>query len=134
MEKSYVSMGQKICEVCGRQYSDGTILLDRRLRNSMNRETVTGFGMCDEHRKLKEDGFVALIGIDESASVIDTANNMVKQENAERTGSIAHLRKPAFEQVFNAPAPEGMVAFVPQGVIDMLYQMQQQHQESDSGD
>ena len=44
-EKSYVSLKQGACLVCGRPYDTGSILLDLRLRASMACHTVTGWGL-----------------------------------------------------------------------------------------
>ena len=44
MDKSHVSMERRVCRVCGREYDTGAILLDRRLKKSMDRHTLTGGG------------------------------------------------------------------------------------------
>ena len=44
--KSHVGMEQNVCPVCGKAFDTGTILLDRRLRNSLERKTVTGWSLC----------------------------------------------------------------------------------------
>ncbi|SFE17291.1 hypothetical protein SAMN03159379_07464, partial [Variovorax sp. NFACC26] len=44
-EKSHVSMEQHLCLVCGLGFDTGGILFDRRLRQSMQRHTVTGWGL-----------------------------------------------------------------------------------------
>jgi len=66
--KSYVSMERKKCGVCGKDYDSGSILLDRRLKESMERHTLTGWGMCEEHQKLKDAGYIAIVGVDEKLS------------------------------------------------------------------
>lgn len=59
-DKSHVSLEQHVCLVCGAAFDTGAILLDRRLRASMKHHTATGWGLCPEHQKLSDDGFVAL--------------------------------------------------------------------------
>ena len=59
-DKSHVSLEQHVCLVCGKAFDTGTILLDKRLRASMEHHTKTGWGLCPEHQKLADDGFVAL--------------------------------------------------------------------------
>jgi tRNA(Glu) U13 pseudouridine synthase TruD len=105
-DKSHVSMEQHQCIVCGELYDTGNILLDKRLKKSMEQRTVTGTGLCPEHQKLKDDGFVALI----------EANEQTK----ERTGRIAHLRKEVWPKIFSVPFPGGMVAYSGKEVLDML--------------
>lgn len=41
-EKSHVSLEQHACLVCGTTFDTGAILLDKRLRASMERHTATG--------------------------------------------------------------------------------------------
>jgi len=43
--KSHVGMEQKVCPVCGQAFDTGVILLDKRLRNSLERKTVTGWDL-----------------------------------------------------------------------------------------
>jgi hypothetical protein len=59
--KSHVSMEQYVCLVCGVAFDTGAILLDKRLRASMKRYTATRLGLCTEHQKLADEGFVALV-------------------------------------------------------------------------
>lgn len=75
--KSHVSLEQHQCFVCGRLYETGNILMDKRLRQSMERHTITGYGLCEEHQKLKDDNYIALIVMDDK----------------KRTGEFAHMRK-----------------------------------------
>lgn len=116
MTKSYVSMEANVCIVCTEQFDTGAILLDRRLRESMEPKTTTGWGMCPHHEALKDDGFVALVACDEAKSgLLDNGN--VDPAEAWRTGVIAHLRKGAFAEVFNVPVPDGMLVFCDEEVI-----------------
>ena len=50
MSKSHVSMETKQCLVCAKEFNVG-ILLNRRLSNSLEPKTLTGYGLCDEHNK-----------------------------------------------------------------------------------
>ncbi len=92
--KSYVSMEQKLCPVCGETHGTNAILLDRRLRPSMERDTVTGYALCLKCQKLKDDGFIALIVC---------KNQPTKLEEADRTGEIIHLKKSVCDKMFNIP-------------------------------
>jgi uncharacterized protein (DUF1786 family) len=42
VEKSHVSIEQHVCLICGSAFNTGAILLDRRLRASMEHHTATG--------------------------------------------------------------------------------------------
>jgi hypothetical protein len=85
-EKSYVSMEQKKCLVCAKDFDSGAILLDRRMRQSLDRTTLTGWGLCPEHQKLYDDGYIALVGCDDAKSPKLPSGN-VDPSQAWRTGT-----------------------------------------------
>jgi len=121
--KSYVSLEQRVYLACGTSFDPGNLLLDKRLRASMKRYTTTGWGLCPEHQKLFDDGFVALVECDPERSG-SQADGRLKPEQAYRTGRVAHLRRTAFAQVFNVPiAAEQACIFVEPGVLDQLQAM-----------
>lgn len=101
-DKSHVSLEQHVCLVCGTRFDTGAILLDKRLRANMEHHTATGWGLCPEHQKLSDDGFVALVECDPQRSGSPGANRM-KSEQAYRTGHPAHLKREVFSTVFNVP-------------------------------
>lgn len=120
-EKSYVSLEQRLCLVCGNPFDTGSILLDRRLRASLGRHTTTGWGLCPEHERLRSEGFVALVECDPQRSGAPSGNGQMKPEQAYRTGRLAHLKREVFTQVFNvAIAADQPVVFVEPGVIEQL--------------
>jgi hypothetical protein len=122
-DKSHVSLEQHVCLVCGIAYDTGNILLDKRLRQSMKRHTVTGWGLCAEHERLFSEGYVALVECDPKRSNPSGADR-VKPEQAYRTGKLAHVRRHVFTQVFNTPlAEEQPCVFVEPGVIERLQAM-----------
>lgn len=121
-DKSHVSLEQHVCLVCGKPFDTNTILLDKRLRASMGRHTATGWGLCPEHQKLSDDGFVALVECDPQRSGSPAGH--LKPEQAYRTGRLAHLRRAVFVQVFNMPIDDRQACvFVEPGVIDQLQSM-----------
>ena len=123
-EKSHVSLEQHVCLVCGTRFDTGAILLDRRLRASMERHTATGWGLCPEHQKLSDEGFVELVECDPQRSGSPAGGGRVKPEQAYRTGRLAHLKREAFAQVFNVPiAADQPCVFVEPGVIEQLQTM-----------
>ena len=123
-DKSHVSLEQHVCLVCGTRFDTGAILLDRRLRASMERHTATGWGLCPEHQKLSDDGFVALVECGPQRSGSPAGDGRVKPEQAYRTGRLAHLKREAFAQVFNVPiAADQPCVFVEPGVIEQLQTM-----------
>ena len=122
MSKSYVSMEQAICPVCGTIFDTNTILLDRKLHASMESHTVTHYELCPEHAKLDKDGYVALCAIPH-APVEGEAKLTV---GTERTGSIAHIRRTALKNIFpHIPddAINGPLIFVEEKVIEDLQKL-----------
>ncbi|MGV7186980.1 hypothetical protein [Xanthomonas axonopodis] len=91
-EKSHVSLEQHAYLVCVSAFETGAILLDRRLRASLERHTGRGWALCHEHRKMADDGFVALMECDSERSAVAADTNRLKPEYAYRTGHVAYLR------------------------------------------
>lgn len=117
MEKSHVSMDTKICPVCGIKHDVG-ISLERQLKNKLDIHNITGYELCEEHKKLWEDGYVALIEIDPTKSVQHESNNnefftTVNMQDAYRTGNILHLKKTAFKDIFGSEPKSEMVFIDP---------------------
>jgi hypothetical protein len=117
MSKSYVTLEQRVCVVCGRTYDSGGLLLDTRLRERFEHHTVTGWGMCPED-EAKRAEYVALVEVKNTR----VAGDNLKPQDADRTGVIAHVRRSAWTRIFDVPAPaeSEAVAFVEVGVIDQL--------------
>jgi len=121
-DKSHVSMEQHVCLVCGVTFDTGAILLDKRLRASMERRTTMGWGLCAEHQKLADDGFVALVECDPQRS--GSPGGSLKPEQAYRTGRLAHLKRHVFATVFNVQIEANQpCVFVEPGVIEQLEAM-----------
>lgn len=122
-EKSHVSMEANICPICGKQHETGSLLLDTRLRQSMERVTVTGESLCKDCSAQAAKGFIALIEIDPAKSGSPNHNQRVSSEHAYRTGNVAWLRKSVAEQVFEGnlmPDADRPFVFVEPGLIQML--------------
>ncbi len=121
-DKSHVSLEQHVCLVCGKAFDTGTILLDKRLRASLEHHTKTGWGLCPEHQKLADDGFVALVECDPQRS--GSPGGRLKPEQVYHTGRLAHLKHHVFAKVFNVPIEANQpCVFVKPGVIEQLEAM-----------
>lgn len=118
-DNSFVAMGQHLCPVCGKTHDSGEILLHKNLRPIQDDKRVTGYGLCPDDQKLFDDGYIALVEAKGPAY-----SNNLKMEDAYRTGKLAHLKREAFSNVFNVPAPADLpMVFVEPGVIDQLAEM-----------
>lgn len=127
-EKSHVSLEQHVCLVCGAAFDTGAILLDRRLRASLQHHTTTGWGLCAEHRKLFDEGYVALVECDPQRSGLAVGGERLKPEQAYRTGRIVHLRREVFARLFDVTiAATQACVFVEPGVIERLQTRAAEH-------
>ena len=100
-DKSYVSTEQACCPVCGKLRDTGTILLDKRLKDSMERYTVTGYDLCPEHKELHENGFIALV-VPATSPAEDVTH--LKVETA-RSGKYLHIKREVLKNILvNVPA------------------------------
>ena len=123
-EKSHVSLEQHVCLVCGTSFDTGSLLLDRRLRASMERHTTTGWGLCAEHQRMHSDGFVALVECDPQRSGARSSDRLLKPGQAYRTGRLAHLRREVFARVFDVSIDADQpLVFIELGVIERLQSM-----------
>lgn len=118
MSKSFVTLEQQVCIVCGNPFDTGSLLIDRRMSNRFEQRTITGRGMCPEHQALHDEGYVALVGIDPDKS--DTHGGTVLEKGAYRTGNIMHVRRSAWSNIFDAPLPPGPMAYVDDATIRHL--------------
>lgn len=119
--KSFVSLEEHVCVVCGQTYGTGNLLLDRRLRERFDIHTVTGYGMCPDHEKLRADGFVALVEADDSKSAV--VGDHVRDSKAHRTGTYAHIKAEVFTEMFGQPVPKRGVVYTEPGLIAQLAEM-----------
>jgi hypothetical protein len=111
MEKSHVSMEQKLCPVTGVTWDSGAILLDKRMKQSMERYTTTGMEICPEVKERIKEGFIPMVEADPKKSETLPNGNM-NPKGAYRTGRVFYLKVEAFKRMFNAPVPKQEFCYV----------------------
>ncbi len=121
-EKSHVSLETHICPVCGKEHETNTILLDRRLRDSLEKHTCTGYSLCEKH--FKKD-FICMIGADESKTTLNAHGNVDTPAEVHRIGVVAYIRKERWSAIFNTPVPPDGFCYAPNEVFELLERMQQ---------
>ena len=89
MTKSYVSLETKVCPVCGIEFETESILMDTKMRDSMETRTTTGYGLCKKHQAEFEDGFIHLVVADSE----DKTSTLIKIEDALYTGEIISVKR-----------------------------------------
>ena len=131
MEKSHVGFEQKLCGVCNRAFDSGVILLDKRMLPSLDKHTITGYDLCPEHKKLHEQGFIALVECDpEQTPGAGDIDAKVKLEDAFRTGVKREVAGQVFlgitEEHLNAP-----MMWIDPEATKVLKKMQEQAEAQD---
>ena len=125
--KSHVGMGHALCPVCGTKH-DENILIDKRLKPTLERDNFTGWKLCPEHEALRSE-FLALV---ECSNTPPPGKN-IQPEDAVRTGNICHMRRSVANQIFNVRlGPTLPMVFVEVGVIATIEAMVQEPTYSQS--
>jgi hypothetical protein len=107
--KSYVTMEQHVCIICGQPFDTGALLLDKRLQEKFEMKTVTGKGMCLEHQQKFDEGFLALVEIDPEKSKAGIMyNGNMDPNKVWRTGVIIHIRRTVANEIFNTSIPDDL--------------------------
>ena len=94
-DKSYVSIEKNQCPICGTLHDVG-ILLGRRLKDSMEQCTVTGYDLCPEHKELHEKGFIALV----VPAILPTDGVTHLKVETARSGKYLHIKREVLKNIF----------------------------------
>lgn len=125
MNKSFVTMEQHVCAVCGVPFDTGNILMHKRLQPVFDSKTVTDVDLCPEHQKLFDAGYIALVECDESRSTM--SGNNINVLNAYRLGRVVHVKRNVFSQLFNVSVnDEAPMVFAQSDIIDHMIKLQEQ--------
>lgn len=117
MAKSHVGTGHSVCPICGIKH-DEVLLLDKRLKDTLEPSNFMGFALCPEHAAMQEE-YLALV------ECSNTGGAALKPQDAKRTGKICHVRRTAAARIFNVDLPKDLpLVFVEVGVISRLEEMQ----------
>ena len=115
MSKSHVSFEQKVCAVTGKTYDTDALLFDSRLKESLEKYTITGWGICPEAQEQIDKGFIAFVGIDEAKS-----DKPITPESVYRTGDIAYVRTEVAKDIFRDADLDRPFVFTESKVIAYL--------------
>ena len=108
-DKSYVTMEQHICLVCGAVFDTGNILLHRNLREVFDRYTVTGRSLCPECLKRREEGYVFFVECTQPYASVES----LAPEQATPTGNYARVRKHVADMLFPEKSLDFMAYVAP---------------------
>lgn len=99
MSKSHVSLEQKMCVVTGKPYDTNGILLDTTLKESLEKHTITGWGLSPEVQEKVDDGYVALVEIDYEKSTKVSDEDTILPAEAYRLGRVCYLKRNVMLQI-----------------------------------
>lgn len=107
-------MDPKLCPVCLRAGAGSDIVQAHR-----NISERVAWDMCEAHKKLYDDGFVALIEARDTS--VKQANGTVKATDAVRTGRVCHITQDTAVYLFGMGFdPNVPLVFCVPGVIDNI--------------
>lgn len=113
----FVALEQRQCVVCGELYETGSLLMDTMGRNVFeNKYACTGLGLCPEHQKFVDDGYIICIEVNNKPS---KDGELMKPEDADRTGNLCYIKKEVAQEIFNMPM-DSPITYFEVGVIDKL--------------
>lgn len=105
-KKEVAALEQKICIVCGKCHDTGIILIDGHGRPIFSDDTVvTGYHLCEEHQKMFDEGYIALIEINPERSNL-SEDGILEPKDVYRTGAVVHIKKSLADKLFE-DQPEG---------------------------
>ena len=115
MEKSFVTLEQNVCPICGKVFETGNLLMDTRIRNGKLMETfdkyiITGYSICEECQKMIDDGRVALVEINEPYDV-----DGMMPDNVDRTGKIGWMKRDIVQQFIPEFPEDKFMCYVENG-------------------
>lgn len=136
---SPIGIRTAVCTVCGKTHETNEILIHKNLKNvfpSSGKAKPDHYELCEEHRKLFNDGYLALVGIDPEKSEFGP-EDVILPSNAHRTGHVVHMRRKAFLGVFNVPNPVDSkgndlpFVFVEDAVINHVQKLAKEAEEAE---
>lgn len=103
MSKYEAVIEDKICVVCGKVEPTNSILMDPQGNPIFNEShLITGYHLCEEHQKLYDEGYIALVVINsEKSTVLEEGDEVgvVDPYDIHRTGTIIHVTRKLAEKL-----------------------------------
>ena len=117
MNNNSIVMAEHVCDICGKRHThNAEILIHKNLRAIPQDKRVTGWGLCEEHDRLFNEGYIALVGAHAPKGA-----TTLKAGDAHRTGDIVHLKRAAFEETFDSAIPDDLpMVFVEPEVVKVV--------------
>ncbi len=118
MSKSFVTLEQAVCPICREEKDTGALLLDRRMRDTFEHKTTTGFAVCSTCQDRIDDGYIALVGANPDKSVI--IDDTLKPEDAHYIAEYLWLKRHVAVKMFNIDVEKTPFVYIDQEAINKV--------------
>lgn len=121
MKQMFVSYS--VCPLCFKQFESGVMESDEipgpEYASSDGKGVLTGYELCDEHKKICEDGYIFLVEVERNENLKN--EQYVSIDTPKRTGNVTCLKKWIADQIFKSDTEE--ITYCPKDVIDWIKQV-----------
>lgn len=121
MSKSFTTLEQYMCPVTGKSFDSGNLLIYTRMKDIFEMKTVTQWAICPEVTKMFDEGYIALVVIDDKKSDIPKDGSYPKPQDVFRTGEILYLKKEKSKDILGQKIES--FCWIDQKAADMLKDM-----------
>jgi hypothetical protein len=117
VDKSFVSIENKVCPICLSVHSFNCgILLDRRLKDSLDSTTITGYGYCEDCSSHLKD-YIAIIEVVDGGS-----RDAIPAGEINRSGTVVWISRTVADQIITGVEIKD-VMLAGSSVIEVLREM-----------
>lgn len=111
MTKSFVSLEAKVCPCCHKQFETNALLLDRTVKDTLEKTTVTGYMLCST---CKKEGYLLCVEISNASEMTE---KRVTPERANKTGRVIYIKEDMAKELFQTDTLEEFV-YIDKGVYN----------------
>jgi hypothetical protein len=121
-DENFVAMATHKCPICGKDHQHNTEILMHKQGRAIPKDLpASDWSLCKKDELLFKSNYIALI---ETENNPEDESQRLQMEDAIRTGRLAHLKRHAFEQVFNTEiGPDCSFVFIDAEAMDKLIAM-----------
>jgi len=127
-DKSHTGMGFLVCPVTGNKHSE-SVLLDKNLKESLERENFMGYAYCPEVAEKIAEGYVCLIEIKNQPS--GPGLEKVSLRDADRTGVYCFIKSELARDMFGIKGDVEEIQFVSPEVVEFLSNIKAKNEGTD---
>ena len=99
---NFVAKELAVCPVCGNTHMTG-VLIHKDMKEIKNQ--VTHEALCPEHQEMFDDGFIALVEVEDTHH---KGGKRVPITEPNRTGRLVHIKKDVFDNLITENVDDSM--------------------------